>query len=50
MRIETRPTLWKQRHFVVVEKGKNFEIVRPAEVKPLEEQLEQLFRRKKKWE
>lgn len=50
MRIETRLTLWKPRHFVVVEKGKNFEIVRPTEVKPLEEQLEQLFRRKKKWE
>lgn len=50
MRIETRPTLWKQRHFVVVEKGKNFEIVRPTEVKPLEEQLDNFFRRKKKWE
>lgn len=50
MKIETRPKLWKQRHFVVVEKGKNFEIVRPTGVKPLEEQLDKLFRRRKKWE
>ena len=50
MRIEPRKSLWKQRRFVVVEKGKNFDIVRPTEVKPLEEQLDKLFRRRKKWE
>ena len=50
MRIEPRKSLWKKKRLVVVEKGENFEILRPMEVKPLEEQLEQLFRRRKKWE
>lgn len=47
MRIEPRKSLWKKKRLVVVEKGENFEILRPTEIKPLEEQLEQLFRRKK---
>lgn len=49
-KIEPRKPLWKPRHLAVVEKGKGFEILRPTEVKPLEEQLDLFFRRKKKWE
>lgn len=50
MRIEPRKSLWKKKRLVVVEKGENFEIVRPMEVKPLEQQLDLFFRRRKKWE
>ena len=49
-KIEPRKSLWKPRRLAVVEKGKGFEILRPIEVKPLEEQLDSFFRRKKKWE
>ena len=51
MKIEHRETLWKKRQFKTVEKGKGWKIQRPVEIKPLEELLEEYFKKKRyKWQ
>ena len=48
--IEKRQTFWKEKQYHTVEKGKGWEIQRPVEIKPLEDLLDDFFRRRKKWE
>lgn len=48
--IEPREVFWKEKHYKTIEKGKGWEIKRPVEIKPLEELLDGLFKKKKKWE
>lgn len=48
-KIEQRQILWKKKLYKTVEHGKHFTIKRPYEFN-LNEELEKLLRRKKKWE
>jgi len=50
--IEPREKLWKKRTFKVIIKEDNFIVERPCDIPEfnLEEGLQKLLRRKKKWE
>ena len=51
MRIEKRESFWKPKYYTTVEKGNGYEITRPSDIKPLEEQLDKFFKKRRhKWE
>lgn len=51
IKIEKRAEFWKERNYIVAESGNGWKIMRPSEIKPLEEQLDKFFKRKRyKWE
>ena len=49
-RIVKRETLWKEKHYIPAEKGKGWVILKPIEVKPIDDLLKNFLRRKQKWE
>ena len=49
IKIESREPLWKKKTYKTVESGKGWNIERPYKF-DLEKGLEQLFKRKEKWE
>lgn len=50
MEIKKRESFWKEKHYQTIEQGNGWKIERPIEVKPLEDLLDNFFKRRKKWE
>jgi len=48
--IEKRQTFWKDKTYQTVEKGNGWKIERPVEIKPLDDLLNEFFKKRSKWE
>lgn len=50
LKIEKRENLWNEKIYHTVEQGNGWKIERPTEIKPLDDLLDNFFKRRQKYE